>query len=712
MKSLYQLLVALSVASGGPAHFETAIGISLSVQPDGTYSITSRQPAWTFGGNANGPLSHIKYDPGNDSAGTYHKISFNITLNGSVAAASIRAYDRRPVVVFSITLLSDVKNSPLFPLINTYPKGLYKFGFRDVYSYQYGPSGQGPDSPWAYFDSSGDTFIISPASHFPIAAMTVDQNQSIAAGIHPAIQTLPAGFTQETMLAVGKGINRTWDEWGLALTALQGKVRRDARSDVTLSALSYWTDSASTYYYNFVASLGYEGTLRAVQKDFASHGIPIRSMQLDSWWYPKGDPPAWNNTGDGVIFGQYMLRPDPTILPDGLSGLQSLLHGIPLLVHARWFEPDSPIRTQYQMSGNVPIDPKYWADLATYLASNGVMTYEQDWLASYAQPNFNLTDPEAYLDEMAQAMDAARITMQFCGHYVGQLMQGSKYGNLTTARVSPDGFNTKRWDAFLYNSRLTSALGILPFADNVYSADIKSLLLETHSAGIVGIADAIGTEVADNISQAIRPDGFIVKPDTPILPLDSTYIADALAQANQAAQPPMLATSYSHWEREKVVYVFAYSRAADGSAVSIAFTPQELGIGGPAYVYDYFSHHGELVAANSSFTAAVTASGSYFVVAPVGRSGIALLGDAHKFVTAGRQRIPQMTDTGVLNLTVEFAEGEAEVTIQGYSEAFPVVTVTSGAVHLVKYDRISHVFSADVTPAPRADTASFSLSVR
>jgi hypothetical protein len=71
-----------------------------------------------------------------------------------------------------------------------------------------------------------------------------------------------------------------------------------------------------------------------------------------------------------------------------------------------------------------------------------------------------------------------------------------------------------------------------------------------------------------------------------------------------------------------------------------------------------------------------------------------------------------MTDTGVLNLTIEFAEGEAETTIQGYSEAFPVVTVSSGAAHLVEYDRVSHVFSAEVAPAPRANTASISLSVR
>ena len=45
------------------------------------------------------------------------------------------------------------------------------------------------------------------------------------AGINTAIPTLTSGFTQETMLVVGQGINHTWDLWGHAMTDLHGKVR-------------------------------------------------------------------------------------------------------------------------------------------------------------------------------------------------------------------------------------------------------------------------------------------------------------------------------------------------------------------------------------------------------------------------------------------------------------------------------------------------------
>lgn len=93
-----------------------------------------------------------------------------------------------------------------------------------------------------------------------------------------------------------------------------------------------------------------------------------------------------------------------------------MLGGIPRLVHARWIDPSSPIREQYQMSGNVPIAPLYWS---------------------------NLADPETYLDEMTGSMSSAGLTMQYCGQTVGQILQGSKHNNLTTARVSPDGFNPR-----------------------------------------------------------------------------------------------------------------------------------------------------------------------------------------------------------------------------------------------------------------------------
>lgn len=338
------------------------------------------------------------------------------------------------------------------------------------------------------------------------------------------------------------------------------------------------------------------------------------------------------------------------------------------------------------------------------------MTYEQDWLAGYAQPNFNLTDPEKYLDLMANSMAAAGLTVQYCGQMVGQVLQGSKYGNLTTARVSGDGFNPTHWDSFLYNSRLTSAVGIFPFSDNVYSSDVMSLILATQSAGMVGMADAIGSEVAANVLQVIRPDGIIVKPDAPMVPLDSTYIADAQAALTQAAPPPMVAYSNSDHGELRTAYVFAYSRAANGGSAAISFTPEQVGIQGAAYVYNYFAQRGQWISAGAAYTDSTPATGSYYVVAPAGPSGIALVGDSQRFVSAGAQRIGRMEDNGSLTTSVHFASGESGVTIWGYSPSAPTANMLEGSLIQMSYDAPSGVFTLTLAPAQGSQTAALTLS--
>ena len=79
----------------------------------------------------------------------------------------------------------------------------------------------------------------------------------------------------------------------------------------------------------------------------------------------------------------------------------------------------------------------------------------------------------------------------------------------------------------------------------------------------------------------------------------------------------------------KTLYVFAYAR---GSNTSATFTPSSLGPGGNVYVNNYFTGSGSVVQAGNSYSDTVS-SGSYYIVAPIGSSGIAFLGDAAKFAS-------------------------------------------------------------------------------
>ena len=371
-------------------------------------------------------------------------------------------------------------------------------------------------------------FLISPAQNFPVARMTLGSDGALASGIDAGIASLPAGYTHQTLLVAGGGPNQLFDVWGSAMTALHGKHRPPNDADVTLEKLGYWTDNGATYYYHFEPQLGYAGTLLAVRHEFDQRGIALGYLQLDSWWYPKGPNARWDDTANGI----FRYRAAPELFPGGLPAFQQQV-GLPLVTHARWIDPSSPYRTEFNQgfSGNVMTDAGYWADLMSYLQAGGVVTYEQDWLGAQAQPVYDLSAPQQFMGNMAGAAALRGMTLQYCMPLPRHVLQTVEYGNVTTMRVSDDRFDRNRWDTFLYTSRLASALGVWPWADVFMSTERNNLLLATLSAGIVGIGDPLGAEDAANLRRVMRADAVLVKPDAPLVPTDESMLAEAGAVA-------------------------------------------------------------------------------------------------------------------------------------------------------------------------------------
>jgi hypothetical protein len=686
-----------TIATSGAGYTVTVVGSGVTVQVEytGVYTIITGTPRWIFSGSVGVPLSHLALNAGTDPLGDYRELAF--TYQGKVARqSSIRVYASRPVVLFSTTYLAAGSNTEPFPTFTSYPLNLFHLSYHSAFAV-YGFNLNGVDGPWLFFDAHANSFVLSPAANFMVARTVVNSDNSISSGIDQRIGSLPRGFSHRTMLAFGAGINRTYDIWGHALTDLQGKIRPANDANVTLAKLGYWTDNGAFYYYKYIPSKGYAGTLEAIKRDFAQRGIPLGYMQLDSWWYPKGPSPAWNHISGGT----YTYVADPTLFPQGLGAFQRQL-GLPLVVHGRWIDPRSPYRSKYRISGNVPVDPNYWKTVMDYLRSSGVVTYEQDWLSAQARANENLTDPAAFLSGMANAASADGLTLQYCMADPYDFMQSTMYSNMSTARVSTDHFMRSKWDDFLYDSRFASALGVWPWSDVFMSTETDNLLLSTLSGGIVGVGDKIGTESRTNLMQVIRADGVIVKPDTSIVPADETYLADA-----QGANGPMVAAAYTYHTNLVTAYVFVYGR--HGSQIA-TFTPAALGITGRAYVYNYFTRRGTVVDPGQSFSERVGGTtGSYYVVVPVGPSGIAFLGDAGKFVSLGNKRISQLSDNGTIQATVTFAPGEKTVTLHGYAPTMPKVSATSGSVSVVSYNSQTGLFSFSVS-AGAANTATISIS--
>jgi hypothetical protein len=192
--------------------------------------------------------------------------------------------------------------------------------------------------------------------------------------------------------------------------------------------------------------------------------------------------------------------------------------------------------------------------------------------------------------------------------------------------------------------------------------------------------------------QTIRTDGVIVKPDAPIVPVDGLCIQDA-----QATNQPMVASTYNDFGGGmKALYAFAYARGTQTPATA-SLIPVSLGLSGSVYVYNYFTGTGKVLPAGGTFTDTVS-SGSYYIVVPIAASGIAFLGDAGKFVSWGKKRISQVTDTGSVQATITFASGEPLLTMHGYAPSKPNVTATDGTVGTVTYNSTTGIFSYPVSP--------------
>jgi hypothetical protein len=693
-----------------------ATGLSVSMDLNGDYTVQSSAPAWTFGGEIGSslPLKNVAASSDQDSIGQYQRISFEWMEESSPMSGEIRLYKEKPLVLFSEQRQNAGEMPPApFPSFTKIPSDLHVFSYRQEAFAPPQFAANNCSTPWLLFDDKANALVISPASHFMVASMIGDGKKQVASGYNPKLRNLPAGFSQQTVLAFGGGINRTWDLWGQSLRELEGVKSLHNDADATLKYLGYWTDNGASLYYNFDVNKGYAGTLESLVAHYRQGQIPIRYLQLDSWWYYKTATGADDRTVAGAknpdgkknpnmpdgewnrYGGLLEYKAHPYVFPNGLEAFQKSI-GLPLVTHNRWIDPGSPYLQKYKISGVAAVDPKWWNDIADYLHRAGVQTYEQDWLYSIYEhsPAFssNLDMAENFLDNMARACRERGMTMQYCMPYPCYFLQGSRYDNLTSIRTSFDKFGRNHWTDFIYTSRFAYSMGIRPWSDVFNSTENDNLLLSTLSSGPVGIGDAIGKENKSNLFKVVRADGVIVKPDVPALPLDSSYLAAA-----HNDKSPLFAAAYTDHGDIKTAYLFGFNRAAEETN-EVHFTPADLGFITPVYVYDYFARTGQRLEGKEMFSISLCKKAvAYYLVTSIGKSGTAFLGDAGKLVSNGKQRIASVKEkSGEVSVEVLFAATEKTVMLHGYSATAPKLATKSGEVGPVQFDPATGQFAFEL----------------
>jgi hypothetical protein len=672
-------------ASGG--------GIALSIGEDGSFDVTALRPAWRFSGNIGSRAFDIGSRRGRDRAGNYHEIVFTYEAAGlGPRLGTIRVYDQRPVVLFKRVFLTAGQASESFPTISSYPRRLHHLAFTSVFG-GYSFERFSADGPWVFFDDTANTFIFSPASHYMNAAMAFGPREELMSEIAATPEQIPSQFAATAVLVIESGINRAFMSWGRFLTDLAGKRRPVNAKNFAVKYLGYWTDHGAQYYYDFESRLGYVGTLLRVRNEFRAMHIPLGYVQLDSWFYPKGHDGEWRSN-DPLGGGTYLYRAARELFPEGLASFQRRL-GVPLVTHNRWIDEQSPYRRAYTMSGNVSTDPRLWSHWMHFLRTSDVRMYEQDWLAGPAVPERDLYSGEAFMNAMSNAARKAGIVLQYCMPLPRHFLQGTHYSNLLTIRTSGDRFDQDQWKPFLFNGRLASALGEWPWTDVLMSTETSNLLLSVLSGASVGVGDAIGGLDRNNLRRVVRADGVIVKPDDAITPLDSAYI-DA---ANNRGSP-IVASARTRHSGAVTSYVFAFAQSSKERTAKIS--PAALGYGAPVFAYNYFSGKGVYLQSEQAVTFAVPDEGVYWVVVPVGRSGVGFLGDTDKFVPNGKARVRTLRNGEALVTRILFARGEERLRLSGFALAPPKVRARHGVVDNVVYDRRSRLFHFDLIAKPRA----------
>jgi hypothetical protein len=705
--SLSITLSALPCHAAGTS-VEGAHGMVATIdEHSGRYEVRSKEPNWVFAGTLGGAASDISVKDGQDRLGAFRELSFR-WRDGVALKGSIRTYVDRAVLLFGITSSEPTSDAAVirFPRFTEFPKNLHGFSYANSAFAPPSFALEENATPWLLYDDQTHAAVLSPAANYMIASMRGDGKTEIASGLNQGVAGLPADFTHLTLMALGVGVNATWDSWGSALTRLQGTQRPGNDADIGLRYLGYWTDHGGAYYYDYDRKLGYAGTLEALVQRYREEGIPIRYLQLDSWWYYKTytDPAGktgkpendrlpleeWNRYG-----GLIKYEAHPGLFPEGLPAFQQRV-GLPLIAHNRWIDPASPYHQRYRISGFAALDPDWWREIIGYLSSAQVVTYEQDWLNVIYEHSPELATSleagDAFTDGMARAAQEKGLSVQYSMALPRHFLQGARYGNLTTIRVSGDRFRREKWDTFLYTSRFANALGIWPWCDVFMSKETDNLLLATLSAGMVGIGDRSGAEDKKNLLHAVRLDGMIIKPDTPLLPIDAMYTA--------GSRRPMIAAAHTDHGALRTSYVFSYGRGLEVG--SVAFTPAQVGVPRDVYVYDARNRTARRLAASDAFTFVLAANGTaYFVVAPVSRAGIALLGDEGKFVPDGRKRVAALGDEpDRLTATVMFAPQEQSVRLFGYATRRPTVTAQTGSAGEVAFDKRTGRFEVSVSPSP------------
>lgn len=576
----------------------------------------------------------------------------------------------------------------------------------------------------------GDALLLAPLDAFHEQVIAVPRDPEAAAsglrcGWHGDLDAAPAGFASELALWAAPGPRAALDAHAAVLRARAGTRRPDRYADTLGSRLSYWTDNGAAYWYRTEPGAGgVAGTLAAAAGGLREQAIPFGVFQLDSWFYPQKTPRPFDDP-DASVPPTGLLTWDARadVLPEGIPALRRALGDPPLAAHCRHFSSASPYFETHEAwrDGDRahPTGPALYEELLQRAAGWGVETFEHDWLIECFLGVRGLRAAPGRARAWQEGLDRAAaelgLTLQWCMASPADFLQTVTLERVTSIRTSGDYRYligpAALWTWFLHGNALARALGLWPFKDVFLSrrdgggprdgdphAELEALLAAL-SGGPVGIGDRVGRSDRALILRTCREDGVLLKPDVPVAALDRCWRGHAVLEPN-----PLVGEAHSTHPAGRWHYLVAVNAWRGGEPLRFRLPLADLGTLAPAapvLAWDWRRQHAEVVPPGGGFELGLAPlDWDYRVLCPLLPAGLAVIGDAGRYATAGDRRLTQVraTPEGVAFDAIG-AAGE-QVRITGWAQRRPRAARAGARALAVDWDGASARWSVALAIGP------------
>ncbi|MEL6982365.1 MAG: hypothetical protein AAFO29_08075 [Actinomycetota bacterium] len=533
--------------------------------------------------------------------------------------------------------------------------------------------------------ADGTVALLAPLDSWHDQIIAVDGDETGVRGFrwgwHGDLDRIPAGTVATLGIYEAGSVTEAFGRWRADLATRPNGLPVRPPDPVT-THLSYWTDNGAAYWYRTEPGRDLPTTLADKLAELDDLGVPVRSVELDSWFYPHEISRPVTEVGylDEVPpTGMLEWSPRPDVLPDGVADLRQRLGDRPLTLHARHISASSPYLKEDPADaewwvdlGAHPADPAFFERWAADAASWGATCIEQDWMLLVwfgvgqlrAEPGRAL----AWQRGLDRAAADHGLTLLWCMPTPGDLLATVELDRICAVRTCDDyryaEDPARLWRWYLTVNRVAATLD-LPVSKDCFftNADASTgdldgdphaqveAVLSALSAGVVGIGDRIGRTDPDLVARLCRPDGVLVQPDHALALTDRSFF-DTDADPVPTWAETSTTNEAGHWR-----YLLAVHAAGTEEPVSGSFP-----LDGPAVVYDWRRGTAEVVARIEVELA--RRDWALFVCCPLPETmadGRALIGDPAMLATMGPSRVTVTADGRV---EAVLAPGEDPVPIR------------------------------------------------